>query len=133
MLERKFIIAFDFDGTIVEDNYPLVGQFKPNAKEVLTRLAQSGKYEFVLWTCRSEWRLQKAIEFLYMNNLLTYFTAINENVPYIKEKFAEQGSISPKIFADVYIDDKILNSNINWLDIQQKINELQKKKMFQNI
>ena len=31
--------------------------------------------------------------------------------------FAEDGSISPKIFADVYIDDKILNSNIDWLDI----------------
>lgn len=61
-----------------------------------------------------------------MNNLLNYFTSINENVPYIKEKFVEDGSISPKIFADVYIDDKILNSTIDWLDIQQKINELYK-------
>lgn len=130
MEDRKLVIAIDFDGTIVSDNYPLIGEFLPNAKQVIIRLSRKEDIELVLWTCRSEERLQKAIEFLYINGILDCFTAINDNVPYIKEKFGDSIHNSPKIFADLYVDDKAYNADINWLDIQQKINKLQKIKIY---
>lgn len=130
MSDRKLIIAIDFDGTIVQDSYPFVGKLMPHAKQVIKRLSQKGDIEFVLWTCRSEDRLQKAIDFLYMNDLLDCFVAINENVPLIKNQFGDDSHNSPKIFADLYVDDKAFNAKIDWLAIQQKINKLQKIKIY---
>lgn len=55
----------------------------------------------ILWTCRVEDMLQKAVEWCKERNLV--FDAVNENLPEIIENF---GSDTRKIFANEYIDDR---------------------------
>ena len=44
-------IAVDFDGTIVEHNYPKIGREIPFAVETLKMLAQDG-HRLILWSVR---------------------------------------------------------------------------------
>ena len=45
------IIAVDFDGTIVENRYPEIGEERPFATETLKMLIKD-RHRLVLWTCR---------------------------------------------------------------------------------
>ena len=45
------IIAVDFDGTIVENRYPYIGNEKPFAIETLKLLTRD-HHQLILWTCR---------------------------------------------------------------------------------
>ena len=45
------VIAVDFDGTIVENKYPEIGQELPFAIETLKMLIKD-RHRVVLWTCR---------------------------------------------------------------------------------
>ena len=47
------IIGIDFDGTIVEHEYPLIGNPVPGALETMKDLIASG-HKIILWTMRSE-------------------------------------------------------------------------------
>lgn len=57
--------------------------------------------KLILWTCRVDDMLQKAIEWCKEKELI--FDAVNENLPEIIENF---GSDTRKIFANEYIDDR---------------------------
>ena len=46
-------IFLDFDGTVVEHYYPLIGAYNQGAKEVIARLQQAG-HEVILNTYRVE-------------------------------------------------------------------------------
>ena len=102
---RKPIIGVDFDGTVVEHAYPMIGTPLPHAIRVLRRLDQSGCH-LVLWTCRENAGrldfLSQAEKFLD-NNGVTIRSA-NENHP--EDEFRAPGSLRRKIYADVYIDDR---------------------------
>jgi hypothetical protein len=94
------ILAVDFDGTLVEDKYPDIGE--PNL--VLFRdlkIIQKAGYRIILWTCRTDKSLEQAIEFCASQGLI--FDAINKNIPEVIETF---GGDARKIYADAYIDDK---------------------------
>ena len=95
------IIAVDFDGTLCEDKYPFIG--RPNTDLIrLLRNAHRFGDKVILWTCRSGRHLSKAVSWCGSYGLV--FDAVNENLPEIIERY---GGDSRKIFADVYIDDRV--------------------------
>ena len=56
------LIAVDFDGTIVEHEYPKIGKEIPFAIDTLIALANEG-HRIVLWTVREGQLLTDAVEF----------------------------------------------------------------------
>jgi hypothetical protein len=99
------ILAIDFDGTIVTDRFPEIGEAFMLAFESLFSFKNNG-HKLILWTCREDGPerkyLSEAIEFCKARGL--EFDAINENVP--DYPFAHLGKGSKKVYADYYIDDK---------------------------
>ena len=72
------IIAVDFDGTIVENRYPYIGNEKPFAIETLKLLARD-HHQVILWTCREGRLLQEAVEWCRQRGLEFY--AVNCTTP----------------------------------------------------
>ncbi|HEY4787172.1 MAG TPA: hypothetical protein VIH57_14035 [Bacteroidales bacterium] len=100
-------IAVDFDGTIVEHKYPLIGQELLFAIETLKEL-QRQQHLIVLWTFRAGKELEEAVEYCRQRGLEFY--AVNKNYP--EEEFEE--TISRKINADLFIDDRNLGGFPGW-------------------
>ncbi len=98
MDKDKLIIAVDFDGTCVKDEFPEVGD-SIGAENVLKDLISNG-HKIILWTVRSNEKLEKAKKWFQDNDIELF--GINEN-PEQKE-----WSNSPKAHADLFIDDKAL-------------------------
>jgi len=115
MLPNKhLIIAVDFDGTIVEDAYPEIGQPMLFAFDTLKKLQKEG-HRLILWTYRSGKKLQEAVHFCKENGIEFY--AVNKNYP--EEVF--DGKISRKIHADIFIDDRNIGGFIGWTAIHKAI------------
>lgn len=95
-----FIIAVDFDGTLVTDKFPEIGD-KDKMLFTVCNLWKEAGAKLILWTCRHGEALIKAIDFCNRNGL--YFDAINENIPEVQALY---GTDTRKVYADVYIDDK---------------------------
>lgn len=123
---KKLVIAIDFDGTIVEHKFPLIGEIKPYVKEVMNRLFDKG-HELIIWTCRAEKEhLSDMKNFIYLAGIK--YTKINENSD--KVVFG----CWPKIYADVYIDDRgvfwkyyeYYYGEKIWLIIENYINSISK-------
>jgi hydroxymethylpyrimidine pyrophosphatase-like HAD family hydrolase len=104
---NPLIIAVDFDGTIVEDAYPKVGEPMIFAFDTLKRLQSEG-HRLILWTYRSGKRLDEAVAFCKENNLEFY--AVNKNFP--EEEYDEK--YSRKIHADLFIDDRNVGGFLGW-------------------
>ncbi len=102
MFNPKFILSVDFDGTIVENDYPRVGKLRPYAKETINDWYLHG-IGIVINTCRSGKFEQDAIDFLKQHDIKYHY--INENFPHLIDLY---GSDCRKISADIYIDDKCL-------------------------
>lgn len=72
-MKTRKLIALDFDGTLVENLNPYLGQTVPYAVEVLHKLHNAG-HEFILMTMREghllddaeEWARNHGIEFKYV-------------------------------------------------------------------
>lgn len=111
-MNRNSIFCVDFDGTIVTHNYPNIGKPIKNAFKVLKQLQRDG-HKLILWTCREGKELQEAIDYCNQNGL--EFNAVNANVsglgfnPY------------PKVYADMYIDDRGYGAVIDWDEIELDI------------
>ena len=110
------IIAVDFDGTIVEHKYPAIGKTKLFAFETLKQLQKQG-HQLILWTYRTGKELENAVNFCKENELKFY--AVNKNYP--EEQFEEQ-TISRKIYADIYIDDRNIGGFPGWSKIWKLLN-----------
>lgn len=108
-------IAVDFDGTIVDHEYPKIGKTKLFAFETLKALQKRGD-TLILWTFRTGKELQEAIDFCKQNGVEFY--AANKNYP--EEVFDD--SISRKIEADVFIDDRNVGGFPGWSEIWQLLN-----------
>jgi len=109
----KFVFAVDFDGCIVEDKYPEIGDPMPGAFETLIGLKKAG-HKLILNTCRTnEFSFKKrkvlneAVAFCKKNGIV--FDAVNENLPEIIQKY---GCDTRKISADYYIDDKNFGTHV---------------------
>ena len=110
------IIAVDFDGTIVEHEYPNIGKTRLFAFETLKMLQDKG-HQLILWTYRSGKELDDAVNFCKENGLEFY--AVNSNYP--EEEF--DNTISRKINADIYIDDRNLGGIPDWGEIYHMIEQ----------
>jgi hydroxymethylpyrimidine pyrophosphatase-like HAD family hydrolase len=106
-------IAVDFDGTIVEHKYPEIGKPIIFAFDTLKKL-QEQRHQLILWTYRSGKYLDEAVEFCRKNGIVFY--AVNKNYP--EEEFDEE-TISRKIQADWYIDDRNIGGFLGWGEIFQ--------------
>lgn len=109
------IIAVDFDGTIVEHEYPKIGKPKLFAFETLKALQDKG-HQLILWTYRSGNELQEAVDFCKENGIEFY--AVNKSYP--EEKYDD--SMSRKIMADIYIDDRNVGGFLGWSKIWELLN-----------
>jgi hydroxymethylpyrimidine pyrophosphatase-like HAD family hydrolase len=107
-------IAVDFDGTIVEHEYPKIGKEKLFAFQTLKQFEKKG-VRLILWTFRSGKELDEAVEFCRKKGIEFY--AVNCNYP--GEIFDE--TISRKIDADIFIDDKNVGGFPGWGEIWQMI------------
>lgn len=112
--KNPIIIAVDFDGTIVEDGYPKIGEPKIFAFDTLRKLQSEG-HRLILWTYRSGKRLDEAVAFCKENNLEFY--AVNKNFP--EEVYDEK--YSRKIHADLFIDDRNVGGFLGWTAIYKLI------------
>ena len=104
---NSYIIAIDFDGTCVEHEYPSVGMDVEGAVETLRALNNKG-HRLILFTMRSGEKLEKAIKWFKDRDIELW--AINENPE------QKQWTESPKVFADIYIDDAALGCPIMFID-----------------
>jgi len=116
MVDLKGVkIAVDFDGTIVEHAYPEIGKEKLFAFQTLKEFNKMGA-NLILWTFRTGKELNEAVEFCRKNGVEFY--AVNKNYP--EEVFDD--TVSRKINADIYIDDKNAGGFPGWSEIWQMIN-----------
>lgn len=100
---RYTIYAVDFDGTLCESVHPGIGAPNLALIEHLKKKRLKGD-KVILWSCRTGGHLQEAVDWCRGYGL--EFDAVNDNLPEAIEKY---GSNSRKVFAHVYIDDKMVN------------------------
>lgn len=113
-MPNSLTIAVDFDGTIVENRFPEIGKPILFAFESLKKLQEEG-HRLILWTYRSGVKLDEAVEFCEKNGLKFY--AVNKSYP--EEEY--DNTISRKILADIFIDDRNLGGMKGWGEIFQML------------
>jgi hypothetical protein len=89
-------IAVDFDGTVVQHEYPEVGVDVPGAVDTLKKLAEAG-HLLTLYTMRSGYHLEEAAAWFRRNDIPLYGIQ--------KDPEQEDWTSSNKCYAEVYIDD----------------------------
>ena len=119
------IIAVDFDGTIVEHEYPKIGKEKIFATETLRQLINDG-HRLILWTVREGDLLDEAVEWCRQRGVEFY--AVNKDFP--EENISKNEQFSRKIKADVWIDDLNVGGLPDWGTIYRIITE---KKTLQQV
>ncbi len=116
MIDLKNVkIAVDFDGTIVEHMYPEIGKENLFAFRTLKELEKKGAV-LILWTFRAGKELDEAVEYCRNNGIEFY--AVNKSYP--EEIFDD--TISRKIDADIFIDDRNIGGFPGWSGIWQILN-----------
>jgi len=113
------IAVIDFDGTLCKFAFPDVGPIEPNVKEALETLKQAG-YIIKIHSCRTA----------------TYWGNEDERRVHIKmiQDFMKEHRLpydelimsitKDKPIADVYIDDRAIRYNNNWLQIAQELKDV---------
>lgn len=112
------IIAVDFDGTIVEHEYPKIGRPIPFAIETLQQLQKDG-HTLLLWSVRSGSLLQEALD--YCESKSVKFYAANKNHPE-----EDPTKASRKLDAEIFIDDRNIGGLPDWGVIYHAIKAAQK-------
>src|SRR5574344_107191 len=98
------VIAIDFDGTIVKDDFPEVGKPFKHSIETINDMLKDG-YEIIIWTARSGINLHNAKMLLKKEGLNTTHKNLtfNDHSRYMLSRYDSRSS---KVGASVYIDDK---------------------------
>ena len=109
MATLPYIIAVDFDGTLVEDKFPEIGEVRESVWHDLLNARENGA-KIILWTSRDHDRLKDAVEFCKNRGL--HFDAINENLDECKIMFDND---TRKVYANEYWDDKAVGKYCNLL------------------
>jgi histidinol phosphatase-like enzyme len=125
MSKRKGAVIIDFDGTLVEHEFPKIGEPFPEAFEVLKELKKAG-WKLILWTCREDdgedpktQYLTEAVEFCRKNGV--EFDAVNESVPELE--WRPETSPNRKPYGHYHIDDRNLGGFVDWNVVRQVILE----------
>lgn len=107
MTDGRFAIAVDFDGTIVDNQFPKIGALSPGAVRWLGQWSANPKVQLLLWTCRDGVYLDEAVSFCEEHRIC--FSGVNKNPD-------QTWSLSPKAYANVYIDDLSFGAPTHLLD-----------------
>lgn len=91
-------IAVDFDGTLVEHKFPLIGNINGNCFDILKHWIQDYNVGIILDTMRSGAFLQEAVEFCEAQGLVFYGIA--------RHPTQDMWTESPKCHAHYSIDDR---------------------------
>ena len=94
------IIAVDFDGTLVENDFPDIGKAISITQDFIRERIKEGD-KVILWTCRTGEYLDKAIR--YCKSVGINFDAVNNNLPEVVNEYEDNPR---KVFADIYLDDR---------------------------
>lgn len=109
MLELPKIVAVDFDGTLVKDSFPEIGEPIKGMFRLCKSLKDAG-VKLILWTSRDndspQRNLDAAVDFCEKQGLT--FDAVNRNIPEVISLFHND---TRKVHADLYLDDK---STVPW-------------------
>jgi hypothetical protein len=89
-------VAVDFDGTIVDHQYPRIGPLVPESIEWLQKW-QSHGIQLILWTMRSGEKLAEAVQFCEDHGI--FFDSVNKGIG------DREWTDSPKAYAHIYVDD----------------------------
>ena len=89
------IVGVDFDGTVVEHQYPDIGAPVPGALDALRECIEKGD-RLILWTVRSGQSLTDAAHYLSDEKIELFGVNMNPEQP---------AGASRKVFCDVYVDD----------------------------
>ena len=111
-------IAVDFDGTIVEHEYPRIGREIPFATETL-RMLINDRHQLILWSVREGELLQEAIDWCHERGVDFY--AINRDFP--EEDVEKNIHFSRKLKVDLFIDDRNVGGLPDWGTIYRMISE----------
>lgn len=117
------IIAIDFDGVIVEHEFPQIGKPIVGAIETLKYLKNCG-YKLILWTSRENtadgnW-LDEAVEYCKQNGV--EFDAVNDNINGVSYITSNGKRVNcRKVYADVYIDDCNFLYKVDWKIVEKYI------------
>lgn len=114
-LEETLTIAVDFDGTIVEHEFPQIGKEKIFAIDTLLKLQEDG-HRLILWTYRHGKYLEEAVMYCQKRGLEFY--AVNASYP---EEDFDPNEASRKLNADLFIDDRNIGGLYGWGEIYQMI------------
>jgi len=117
---ENLIIAVDFDGTIVENAYPNIGEPMLFAFETLKAL-QKENHRLILWTFRSGKRLEEAVDYCKKNGVNFY--SVNSSYP---EEVLDN-KVSRKIDADIFIDDRNIGGFLGWSKVWQLLHPESKR------
>jgi hypothetical protein len=109
-------IAVDFDGTIVEHEYPKIGKEIPFAIETLKMLIKD-RHKLILWSVREGELLEEAIEWCKNRGVVFYAT----NKAYPEETREGNPVYSRKLKADMFIDDRNVGGLPDWGTIYRMI------------
>ena len=112
------LIAVDFDGTIVEHEYPAIGREIPFATETL-RMLINDRHQLILWSVREGELLQEAIDWCHERGVDFY--AINRDFP--EEDVEKNIHFSRKLKVDLFIDDRNVGGLPDWGTIYRMISE----------
>ena len=111
------IMAVDFDGTLVTNEYPEIGKEREQFCKTIRTLQKLG-VRSILWTSRTGKYLKDAIEWCEEHDL--HFDTVNENLPEVIEM--AEGVDTRKVFADVYFDDR--NRNVDTRFMKNKLEDI---------
>lgn len=112
------VIAVDFDGTVVEHEYPKIGRAIPFAIETLLQLQKDG-HTLLMWSVREGDLLQEAVDYCEKKGLKFY--AANKNHP-----DEDRSRAARKLNADLFIDDRNLGGLPDWGVIYHAIKAMEK-------
>lgn len=111
-------IAVDFDGTIVENCFPEIGEERPFAVDVLKKFREE-HHVLILWTVRNGAYLDEALKWCEERGLT--FDAVNTH--YFEEgETCDRSSFSNKVNAHLFIDDRNLGGVPDWTTIYRQVN-----------
>ena len=103
-----YIIAVDFDGTLVEDKFPDIGKKREKVWAAM-EYARSKGAKIILWTSRDHHNLEAAVEYCRQQGF--EFDAVNENLKECREMFDND---TRKVFANEYWEDKAIGIFCEW-------------------